>query len=90
MNQNQAERLAALLDEITGAAGAHEAWNSGGGIWLVQGSRDSAGGARPQALIVYSGDAICEYVDDAAFEAGRATVVIEIDSMIPDPNADRR
>lgn len=88
MTEAQAEKLAALLDEITGAPGAHEHWQSGGGIWLVSGTRDSAGPKLPSALIVYSGDAIAEYADEEAFTACRARLMIHTDQMCADPNHD--
>lgn len=89
MTEDQAKRLAALLDEIAEAPGAHEAWNSGGGIWLVTAHRDSAEPAFPSAMIVYSGDAIGEYADDEDFDEGRARAFIHTANIFPDPNHDR-
>ena len=44
-----------------------EAWQSGGGIWLVLLRRQDG------RLVVLSDDAICEYADDHAFEEGQAS-----------------
>jgi len=51
-----------------------EAWQSGGGIYLVTVNRDDG------SLVVLSGDTICEYENDEAFDAGRAskTVLLNI------------
>lgn len=60
------ERTAAQLASIVGG----EAWQSGGGIWLVTVNRDDG------TLVVFSGDAICEYESDEAFDAARASKTI--------------
>jgi len=62
MDERTAEQLAALV--------GGEAWQSGGGIYLVTVNRDDG------SLVVFSGDAICEYENDAAFDAGRASQTI--------------
>lgn len=64
MDERTAEQLAALV--------GGEAWQSGGGIWLVTANRDDG------SLVVFSGDAICEYENDEAFDAGRASKMILI------------
>lgn len=60
------ERTAEQLSAIVGG----EAWQSGGGIWLVTATRDDG------SFVVFSGDAICEYENDEAFDAGRAAKTI--------------
>lgn len=60
------ERTAGQLAVIAGG----EAWQSGGGIWLVTVNRDDG------SLVVFSGDAICEYENDEAFDASRASNTI--------------
>lgn len=62
MNERTAEQLAAIL--------GGEAWQSGGGIWLFTVNREDG------ALVVFSGDAICEYENEEAFDAGRASKTI--------------
>lgn len=64
MDEEQAEALA--------TATGGETWQSGGGIWLVTVRR------RDGALVVFSGDAVCEYADEEAFEANqaRSTIVL--------------
>ncbi len=62
MDERTAEQLAVIV--------GGEAWQSGGGIWLVTVNRDDGG------LVVFSGDAICEYENDEAFDAGRASNTI--------------
>ncbi len=64
MNELQAEALATIV--------GGEAWQSGGRIWLVTLNREDG------KLIVFSGDAVCEYADDAAFDAGRAAKTITL------------
>ncbi|MBK9126371.1 MAG: hypothetical protein IPM13_01020 [Phycisphaerales bacterium] len=66
MDQRTAEQLASIV--------GGEAWQSGGGIWLVTVNRDDG------SLVVFSGDAICEYENDEAFDAGRAfkTILLTI------------
>lgn len=62
MDERTAEQLAVIV--------GGEAWQSGGGIWLVTVNRDDG------SLVVFSGDAICEYESDEAFDAGRASKTI--------------
>lgn len=62
MSEEQAVALA--------AATGGEAWQSGGDIWLVILRR------RDGALVIFSGDAVCEYADEAAFEASQARSMI--------------
>lgn len=62
MNQKQAEALVKIV--------GGEAWNSGGGIWLVTVQRGDG------RLIVFSGDAVCEYENEEAFDEGRAAAMI--------------
>lgn len=62
MDERTAEQLAAIV--------GGEAWQSGGGIWLVTVNREDG------TLVVFSGDAICEYESDEAFDAGRAAKTI--------------
>lgn len=62
MDERTAEQLAALL--------GGEAWQSGGGIYVVTVNRDDG------TLVVFSGDAVCEYENDEAFNLGRATKTI--------------
>jgi hypothetical protein len=59
MNENQAEALASIV--------GGEAWQSGGGIWLVTLYREDG------KLVVFSGDAVCEYESEEAFDEGRAS-----------------
>lgn len=62
MDERTAEQLAAIV--------GGEAWQSGGGIYLVTVNRDDG------SLVVFSGDSICEYENDDAFDAGRASTTI--------------
>lgn len=62
MDERTAEQLAVIV--------GGEAWQSGGGIWLVTLNRDDG------SLVVFSGDAICEYESDGAFDAARASKMI--------------
>lgn len=62
MDERTAEQLAAIV--------GGEAWQSGGGIYLVTVNRDDG------SLVVFSGDAVCEYENDAAFDAGNASRTI--------------
>jgi len=62
MDQRTADQLAAIV--------GGESWQSGGGIYLVTVHRDDG------SLVVFSGDAISEYEDDEAFDAGRASKVV--------------
>lgn len=59
MDEQTAEHLAAIV--------GGESWQSGGGIYLVTVNRDDG------SLVVFSGDAIAEYENDEAFDAGRAS-----------------
>lgn len=58
MDERTAEQLAAIV--------GGESWQSGGGIYLVTVNRDD------ESLVVFSGDSICEYENNEAFDAGRA------------------
>jgi hypothetical protein len=62
MDEKTAEQLAVIV--------GGEAWQSGGDIWLVTVNRDDG------SLVVFSGDAICEYENDEAFDDGRASKTI--------------
>lgn len=62
MDERTAEQLAVLV--------GGEAWQSGGGMYLVTVTRDDG------SLVVFSGDAICEYENDEAFDANRASKTI--------------
>lgn len=62
MDEKTAEHLAAIV--------GGEAWQSGGGIYLVTVNRDDG------SLVVFSGDAVAEYESDEAFDAGRASKTI--------------
>lgn len=62
MDQRTAEQLAVIV--------GGEAWQSGGGMYLVTVNRDDG------SLIVFSSDAICEYESDEAFDAGLASKTI--------------
>ncbi|QYU67035.1 hypothetical protein J4558_19055 [Leptolyngbya sp. 15MV] len=64
MDERTAEQLAALV--------GGEAWQSGGGIYVVTVNRDDG------SLVVFSGDAVCEYESDKAFDQGRATKTIHV------------
>jgi hypothetical protein len=59
MDERTAQQLAMLV--------GGEAWQSGGGIYVVTVNRDDG------SLVVFSGDAICEYENNEAFDAGRAS-----------------
>ena len=71
MDQRTAEHLAAIV--------GGEAWQSGGGVFLVTVNRDDG------SLVVFSGDSICEYESDEAFDAGRASNTILL--TIPETEA---
>lgn len=58
MNEQQAQALAEIF--------SGEAWNSGGGTWLVAYWRGDG------KYIVFSGDAVCEYESEEDFDAARA------------------
>jgi hypothetical protein len=66
MNEKQAEALARAL--------GGEAWNSGGSIWLVQ---LHVG----RKLVVFSGDCVCEYESEDAFDEGRASKTIHLEDQ---------
>lgn len=68
MDEKTAEHLAAIV--------GGESWQSGGGIYLVTINRDDG------SLVVFSGDAVAEYENDEAFDAGRASKSILLN--IPD------
>lgn len=65
MDERTAEQLAVLV--------GGEAWQSGGGVYVVTVNRDDG------SLVVFSGDAICEYSNDEAFDAGTASKTILLD-----------
>lgn len=65
MDERTAEQLATIL--------GGEAWQSGGGVWLVTVNREDG------SLVVFSGDAVCEYENDEAFDACRASKMIFLD-----------
>jgi len=62
MDRRTAEQLAVIV--------GGEAWQKDGGIWLVTVTRDDG------SLVVFSGDTVCDYENDEAFDAGRATRTI--------------
>lgn len=64
MTEAQANKLANIV--------GGEAWQSGGGIWLVTLNREDG------ALVVFSGDAVCEYESEEAFEESRASKIISL------------
>ena len=64
MNKQQAHTLAQIVGGDSG--------QSGGGLWLVLLARPDG------ALVVFSGDAICEYRSPAAFDQGAATATIRL------------
>ncbi len=66
MTERQANAIADALDG--------ESWQSGGGIWLVTINREDG------KIVVLSGDAVCLYEDDEAFERGEAAQSIELES----------
>jgi hypothetical protein len=68
MDESTAEQLAAIV--------GGEAWQSGGGIYLVTVNRDDG------SLVVFSGDSINEYETEEAFDVSRASksVTLEIPS----------
>jgi hypothetical protein len=65
MDERTADQLAAIV--------GGESWQSGGGIYLVTVNRDDG------SLVVFSGDSICEYENDDAFDAGRASKTVLLD-----------
>ena len=64
MNKQQARALAKLVGGYT--------WQSGGDIWLVLIERQDG------ALIIFSGDAVCEYPSHAAFEQCQPAATIRL------------
>lgn len=60
------ERQAAAMAQFVGG----DAWNSGGGIWLVRIQKGT------EKLVVISDEAVCEYADEDAFESGEASSTI--------------
>ncbi len=60
MTQAQAELLARAL--------SGEAWDSGGGVWLV--TKHTGGGftGEPPRFAVFSDECVCEYASEEAFE----------------------
>lgn len=62
MNEEEAHKLAEILGGYT--------WQSGGGILLVIVRRED------NRLVVFSGDVVCEYETEEAFDAGRADKTI--------------
>lgn len=62
MNEQEAKVIAEAL--------GGEAWQSGGGIWLVIVRKPNG------RLVVVSADAVCEYPHEIDFESGRAAVTI--------------
>lgn len=59
MNEQQANALAEIF--------SGEAWNSGGGIWLAAYWRGDG------KYIVFSGDSVCEYESEEAFDSSNAS-----------------
>jgi hypothetical protein len=60
----------AIMDEaratsIADALGG-EAWQSGGGIWLVLLRKPDG------RIVVFSDESVCEYEDEGAFDGGQA------------------
>ena len=70
MNEQQAT---AIADALGG-----EAWQSGGGMWVVTINRSDG------KLIGITDDAICMYADDTAFDRGEASDLIELNAGIGD------
>lgn len=64
MDAEKAKQLAVLL--------GGEAWQSGGGMWLVLLKREDG------KLVVVSDDAVAEYEDYEAFENGIADAEIDL------------
>src|SRR5262245_10223364 len=64
MDERTAEQLAVIV--------GGEAWQSGGGIYVVTVVRDDG------SLVVFSADSICEYANEEAFDAGRASKMIPL------------
>lgn len=64
MDRRTAEQLAAVV--------GGEAWDSGGGAYVVTVNREDG------SLVVFSSHAICEYENDEAFDAGRASMTIAV------------
>jgi hypothetical protein len=68
MDEQRAEQLAAAV--------GGEAWQSGGGMWLVVLERPDG------ALVVFSGDAVCEYPDWEAFDQSDAAAMITLPVVV--------
>ena len=64
MNKQQAHTLAKLVGGYT--------WQSGGDTWLVLIERQDG------ALVVFSGDAVCEYPSQVAFDQCQPTATIRL------------
>lgn len=64
MDAEKAKQLAVLL--------GGEAWQSGGGLWLVLLKREDG------KLVVISGDTVAEYEDYEAFENGIVDTEIDL------------
>ena len=62
------EKTAAQVAKALGG----EAWQSGGGIWLVIRRRKDG------SLVVLSDEAVCEYRSEEAFELGRAGSTVRL------------
>lgn len=62
MNEQQAKALAEIF--------SGEAWNSGGGTWLAAYWRGDG------KYIVFSGDAVCEYDSEEAFDTNKASTTL--------------
>jgi hypothetical protein len=71
MDEKTANQLASLF--------GGESWQSGGGIHVVTVNRDDG------SLVVFSGDSICEYENEEAFDAGRPSNTITL--TIPETDA---
>ena len=65
MDQERAEMIARAL--------SGEAWDSGGGVWLVKLYRED-----DCSFVIISGDTVAEYESDEAFESGDPITSIEL------------
>ena len=70
MNEVEASSVAEAL-------GGYE-WQSGGGIWLVRLERDDG------SIVVISDDAVCEYEDVEALQAGDSISAIFLRTGLTD------
>lgn len=61
------QQAAAVAEALSG-----KTWQSGGDVWLVIVRRNDG------RLVVVSDDVVCEYVDDDAFDRGRASSSITL------------